>query len=188
MPPKPQILKRRTVARSRLFRADELHLRFSNGEERIYEKLCGSGGPGAVLMVPFLDDGRVLMIREYAGGLEDYHLALPKGAMDRGESPLEAANRELREEVGHAARQLELLKAVKLSPAYMEQGIHIVLARGLYPDRLEGDEPEPIEVVPCPMDNLLELVMRKEVCEGRTIAALFLAREWLAQEAASAHD
>ena len=53
MPTKPEILKRQTVARSRLFRADELHLRFSNGEERIYEKLC-SGGPGAVLMVPML--------------------------------------------------------------------------------------------------------------------------------------
>lgn len=181
MPPKPQILKRRTVARSRLFRADELHLRFSNGEERIYEKLCGSGGPGAVLMVPFLDDGRVLMIREYAGGLEDYHLALPKGAVDRGETLEQAANRELREEVGYAAERLQVLKKVKLSPAYMEHGINIVLARGLYPSALPGDEPEPIEVVPCALDNLLELVMREEVCEGRTIAALFLAREWMAQ-------
>jgi hypothetical protein len=55
MPTKPSILKRATVARSRLFRADEIHLRFSNGEERTYEKLC-SGGPGAVLIVPLLDE------------------------------------------------------------------------------------------------------------------------------------
>jgi ADP-ribose diphosphatase len=119
------------------------------------------------------------MIREYAAGIEDYHLALPKGAVDEGEALFEAANRELKEEVGYGARKLQLLKRVNLSPAYMEHGINIILARDLYPERLAGDEPEPIEVVPCDFGDLMELVMRSEVCEGRTIAALFLAREWV---------
>ncbi|ACE84598.1 ADP compounds hydrolase [Cellvibrio japonicus Ueda107] len=179
MPSKPEILNRGTVARSRLFRADEIHLRFSNGEVRTYEKLC-TGGPGAVLIVPLLDENTVLLVREYAVGIEDYHLALPKGAMDLGESLLEAANRELKEEVGYGARQLKFLKRIHLSPAYMEHGINLVLAWDLYPERLPGDEPEPIEVVPYPLDRLLELVMRPDVCEGRSIAALFMAREWLA--------
>lgn len=179
MPPnKPEILKRTTVARSRLFRADEIHLRFSNGEERIYEKLC-SGGSGAVLIVPLLDENTVLLVREYAVGLEDYHLALPKGAMDKGETLLDAANRELREEVGYGARQMRFLKRINLSPSYMEHGINVVLAWDLYPERLPGDEPEPLEVVPYPLDKLGELVMRADVCEGRSIAALFMAREWL---------
>ncbi|MGB3609204.1 MAG: ADP compounds hydrolase NudE [Cellvibrio sp.] len=178
MPTKPEILKRQTVARSRLFRVDELHLRFSNDEERIYEKLC-SGGPGAVLMVPMLDKDTVLLVREYAAGIEDYHLALPKGAIDKGETLEQAANRELKEEVGYGARDLQLLKRVNLSPAYMEHGINIVLARDLYPERLSGDEPEPIEVVPYPFKDLVSLVARPDFCEGRSIAALFLAREWL---------
>ncbi len=179
MPTKPSILKRSTVARSRLFRADEIHLRFSNGEERTYEKLC-SGGPGAVLIVPLLDENTVLLVREYAVGLEDYHLALPKGAIDQGENLLDAANRELKEEVGYGARKLQFLKRINLSPAYMEHGINIVLAWDLYPERLEGDEPEPIEVVPYPLSDLMNLVVRADVCEGRSIAALFMAREWLA--------
>jgi ADP-ribose diphosphatase len=178
MPPKPVILKRQTVARSRLFRADELHLRFSNGEERLYEKLC-SRGNGAVLIVPLLDDETVLLIREYAAGIEDYHLALPKGAMDKGETLLEAANRELKEEVGYGARELIFLKRVNLSPAYMEHAINIILARDLFPERLAGDEPEPIEVVPYPLAEINTLIARDDVCEGRTIAALFMAREWL---------
>ncbi|MDO3381400.1 ADP compounds hydrolase NudE [Gilvimarinus algae] len=185
MPEKPSILKRATVAKSRLFRADELHLQFSNGEERIYEKLC-SGGPGAVLMVPILDDSTVLMVREYAGGLEDYHLALPKGAIDRGETPEQAANRELKEEVGYGAASIHWLKKIYLSPAYMEHRIDVLIMRDLYPERLPGDEPEPIEVVPCDINNLLELVMREEVVEGRTIAALFMAKAWLAQNASKA--
>lgn len=179
MPTKPEILKRHTVARSRLFRADELHLRFSNGEERIYEKLCSGGGRGAVLIIPILNDETVLMIREYAAGLEGYHLALPKGAVDEGESLLEAANRELKEEVGYGARELHFIKRVYLSPSYMEHGINIILARDLYPEKLVGDEPEPIEVEPFPLCDLQQLIARDDVCEGRTIAALFMAREWL---------
>ena len=179
MPTKPSILKRATVARSRLFRADELHLRFSNGEERTYEKLC-SGGPGAVLIVPLLDENTVLLVREYAAGIEDYHLALPKGAIDQGETVLAAANRELKEEVGYGARKLQFLKRINLSPAYMEHGINVVIAWDLYPERLEGDEPEPIEVVPYPLADLLQLIARDDVCEGRSIAALFMVREWLA--------
>lgn len=179
MPTKPSILKRATVARSRLFRADEIHLRFSNGEERTYEKLC-SGGPGAVLIVPLLDENTVLLVREYAAGIEDYHLALPKGAIDQGETLLDAANRELKEEVGYGANKLQFLKRINLSPAYMEHGINVVIAWELYPERLVGDEPEPIEVVPYPLSDLLQLIARADVCEGRSIAALFMVREWLA--------
>ena len=176
---KPQIFKRATVARSRLFRADEIQLRFSNGVERTYEKLC-SGGLGAVLIVPLLDANTVLLVREYAMGLEDYHLALPKGALDAGETLFEGANRELKEEVGYGAREFHFLKRIHLSPAYMEHAINVVIAQGLYPERLQGDEPEPIEVEAYPLDKLGELVMRPDVCEGRSISALFMVREWLA--------
>lgn len=179
MPSKPEILKRATVARSRLFRADELQLKFSNGVERTYEKLC-SGGPGAVLIVPLLDAKTVLLVREYAMGLEDYHLALPKGALDKGETLFEGANRELKEEAGFGARKLHFLKRIHLSPAYMEHAINVVIAEDLYPEQLQGDEPEPIEVVPYPLDKLMELVMRPDMCEGRSIAALLMVREWLA--------
>jgi len=180
MPTKPEILKRETVMRSRLFRADQVHLRFSNGEERHYEKLVG-GGRGAVLIVPVLNDNTFLLVREYAVGLEDYHLACPKGAVDEGESILEAANRELKEEVGYGARKLTFLKKVHLSPSYMEHGINIVIAQDLYSERLRGDEPEPIEVESLPIADLAEFCLRTDVCEGRSIAALFLVREWLSK-------
>jgi len=164
--------------RSRLFRADAVHLRFANGTERHYEKLVG-GGNGAVLIVPVLNGDTLLLVKEYAVGLEDYHLACPKGAIDQGETVLEAANRELKEEVGYGARKLTFLKKVHLSPSYMEHAINIVIAQDLYPERLDGDEPEPIEVVQVPLASIADFCMRTDVCEGRSIAALFLVREWL---------
>jgi ADP-ribose diphosphatase len=179
MPTKPTIVKRTNVARTRIFRADEIELRFSNGIERTYEKLC-TGGPGAVLILPLLDANTVLLVSEYAAGIDDYHLALPKGAIDQGETLFEAANRELKEEVGYGAKHFELLKRIYLSPAYMEHSIHVIVAWDLYPESLLGDEPEPIEVVPYPLSELTSLIARDDVKEGRSIAALFMLREWLA--------
>ena len=103
-PEKPRILSRKTVAESRLFRVEELELRFSNGAERHFERLLGNGkGIGAVMIVAMPDPDHVLLIREYAAGFEDYVLTLPKGVVDPGEDIVTAANRELMEECGVAA-------------------------------------------------------------------------------------
>ena len=72
-----------------------------------------------------------------------------------------------------------MLRTLTLSPAYMSHQTHLVLARDLYPQRLPGDEPEELEVVPWKLDALHELMLREDFSEGRSIAALFIAREWL---------
>ena len=178
MPVEPQILKRREAARSRLFRVEELLLRFSNGAERVFERLCQPAHAG-VLVVPMLDDDTVLLIREYGAGVEDYYLGLPKGACNPGEDRLRAADRELMEEVGYGAHHLEFVKTLALSPSYMGHSIDVILARDLYRKRLPGDEPEPIEVVPWSLDNLSELMARDDFAEARSLAALYLVRDLL---------
>ena len=160
------------------YRMEWLDLEFGNGERRRYERLA-SRGHGAVVVVPLLDDDTVLLAREYAAGVHRYELGLVKGRIDKGETALEAANRELQEEIGYAARSLRELRALTLSPGYMGHVTQLVLARDLYPQRLPGDEPEEIEVVPWKLDALHELMLREDFSEGRSIAALFIAREWL---------
>jgi ADP-ribose diphosphatase len=98
-----------------------------------------------------------------------------------GETIFEAANRELQEEIGFAARKFTFLKRMSLSPSYMKGGIDVVLAQDLYPSVLEGDEPEPLELVKWPIANLHELVMRDDCTEGRAIGALYFARDYLQQ-------
>ena len=184
MPVPPEILKRRETAATRVFRVEELELRFSNGAERTYERLKPSPHQ-AVLVVPVLDDDRVLLIREFGAGVGAYQLGLPKGAVDAGEDILAAANRELMEEVGYGARQLTFLKSLTLSPSYMGHTINVILAWDLYEQRLPGDEPEPLEVVPWSLSDLGALVTREDVTEARSIAALYMARDYLAQPPAT---
>jgi ADP-ribose diphosphatase len=176
VPEKPRILSSRTVARSRLFHVEELELEFSNGVSTRYERLVGSGR-GAVLIVPVLDDGNVLLIREYAAGTHRYELALPKGRIEPGEDLLEAANREIMEEVGYGSRDLLHLTSLTIAPGYLSHTTHVVLARSLHPERRPGDEPEDIEVFPWPLARIEELLGREDFTEARSIAALYMARD-----------
>ena len=157
---------------------EELDLEFSNGERRRYHRLR-SQGHGAVVVVPMQDDDTVLLVREYAAGMHRYELGLVKGRIDAGETPLQAADRELKEEAGYGARSLLALRELTLAPTYMSHAAHLVLARDLYPERMPGDEPEILEQVPWKLDALHELILREDFSEGRSIAALFIAREWL---------
>jgi ADP-ribose diphosphatase len=164
---------------SDFLKVELLDLEFSNGERRTYERLKGSG-LGAVIIVPMRDDDTVLLVREYGAGIGRYELGLPKGRLDQDETVEQGANRELKEEVGFGARQLRILTTLSLSPAYMTSMTHVVLAQDLYPERLQGDEPEELEVVPWKLSQLHKLIMCDDVSEGRSIAALFIAREYLA--------
>ncbi len=179
---KPEILSHREVARSRIFRVEERELRFPNGTVVHYERLM-SGRNGAVLIVPLADRDTVFLIREYAAGTDRYELALPKGLIADGETPLEAANRELMEEIGHGARQLRHINTLSIAPGYLEHCTHIILAQELFEQRLPGDEPEEIEVVPWPLARLTELTARDDCTEARSIAALYMVRELLNDEA-----
>lgn len=178
MPVKPDILKVTTTAKSRLFQVEEVELRFSNGVERTYERLA-TRGLGAVMIAAIDDQQNVLLIREYAAGLEDYLLTLPKGLIDPGEDALQAANRELKEEAGFGAEQLQVVKEMTSAPNYMGHKITVVLAKGLYPCRLPGDEPEQMEVIHWPLSQLHELFQRDDFSEGRAIAALYMIKDQL---------
>ncbi|SHE35796.1 ADP-ribose diphosphatase [Modicisalibacter ilicicola DSM 19980] len=176
LPPKPSVLDREEVARSRLFTIEQLDLRFSNGAERRFERLKGTGR-GAVMIVAMPDPDHVLLIHEYAAGFDEYALTLPKGLVDPGEDIVTAANRELMEECGVAARNIEPLIELSLAPNYMNHRMHVLLASDLYEQHLPGDEPEPLVVETYPLDELTALLAREDFHEARAIAALFIARE-----------
>jgi ADP-ribose diphosphatase len=160
-----------------------VELEFANGSRRVFERILGDA-TDSVLVVPLTAEGTVLLVREYAAGFDRYELGLPKGILEPGEAVLDAANREIQEKVGQAARDLQLLATVTLVPAYIRHRTHLVLARRLYARALPGDEPEPLEVVAWPLGELEGLFAREDFSEARSIAALCLTRRLLAREAA----
>ncbi len=176
----PKILEARLVAPR--YKIEQLDLEFANGERRTYERIHGSGRE-VVVIVPMLDAQTVLLAREYAAGLHRYELGLPSGRIDPGETLLEGANRELKEEIGFGARDLRVIKTLSMAPTFMSHTSHLVLARSLYEERLKGDEPEEIGVEPFPIEDLEQLLDIDIFSSSRSIAALFLAREWLRREA-----
>jgi ADP-ribose diphosphatase len=176
---KPLILHTQTLAKTRLFHIEQIDLRFANGVETRFERLI-SPPQGAVLIVPMADEDTVLLVREYAAGIDRYELSLPKGRIEPGEDTLTAANREIMEEVGYGANRLHHLTSLSLAPGYLGHFTHVVLAQELYPQKTHGDEPEPLEVVPWRLSELPKLLAREDCTEARSIAALFLTREYLA--------
>jgi ADP-ribose diphosphatase len=176
----PKVLNVETIARTRLFHVERVKLAFTNGAEVEYERVPGSQ-IDSVLIVPLLNLDTVLLIREYAAGTHRYELGFPKGVMEQGEDAITAANREIMEEIGYAARTLRHLTSVTIAPGYIGHVTHIILAENLYEERMAGDEPEEIEVVPWPLVDIDGLLARDDFTEARSIAALFLARKMLSQ-------
>ena len=170
----PRVVRTTEVARSRLFRVEELSMEFSNGVKRTYERLPARGRQ-AIIVVAIDDDNNLQLIKEYAAGLHRYQLTLPKGTSEPGETLERAAERELREEIGFGARQLTYLRHLNLAPGHMGFTIHVILAQGLYPAPLQGDEPEELQLVPWPLAAVEQLYDCEEFDEARALAALHLA-------------
>lgn len=173
MPKKPEITNVQTVAESQIFRIEGVDLKFENGEERSYERLRGTRR-GAVMIIPMLDDNTILLAREYGVGVEDYYMSFPKGIMEAEEDIAATANRELKEEMGYGAKDISLFMECVDSPGYAGGKMRVLIARDLYPESLEGDEPEPIEVVKWSLDKVGDLLAHPEFYESRSVAALLL--------------
>ncbi len=178
MSQKPEIIKRATIATSRLFHIEEVYLKFSNGNHRVFERMI-TNRHGAVLVIPLLDEKTMLLVREYAAGTDRYELGFPKGLIDANETAEQAVDRELQEEIGYGALHIEFLRSMTSAPGYWGGSARVFLAKELYPAKLLGDEPEPLEIVPWPISDYQALLKEETFYEARSIAALFLLRDKL---------
>lgn len=174
---KPKIHQIETITKSKLFTFESVSLEFCNGEKRIYERMKPSDRE-AVMIVPLIKD-HLILIREYGVGNEEYELGFPKGLMNYKESIAEAANRELKEEVGFGSHDVVFLTKLSMTPSYFSSKTNIVIAKKLYPEQLQGDEPEPLPIIYWPVSKILCLVNEPDFCEARNVSAVFLAHAWL---------
>ncbi|MCL4799627.1 MAG: NUDIX hydrolase [Burkholderiales bacterium] len=140
--------------------------------------------PGAVAIVPVLDDGRILLERQFRYPLGRVMVELPAGKIDPGEDPLGTARRELLEETGHTAREWRHVGTIHPLVAYSNERIELYLARGLAESR-EGaalDDGEFLETFALPLAEALTWVRDGRITDSKTVTGLLWAEKLLGGE------
>ncbi|HEV6968039.1 NUDIX hydrolase [Pelomonas sp. P7] len=134
--------------------------------------------PGAVMVVPLLDDGQLLMERQYRYPMGRVMLEFPAGKLDAGEDPLACGQRELLEETGYRAAEWAYAGVLHNAIAYSDEGIHIFFARGLVQGEQKLDEGEFLELVTHSARELDELAARGELTDAKTLIGLLWLQRW----------
>jgi ADP-ribose pyrophosphatase len=128
--------------------------------------------PGACVIVPLLDDGRVCLIRNYRIAVRDTLIELPAGTLEPPELPAKTAERELIEETGYRAAKIDFLHAFYASPGFLDEKMHLYVATGLTAGDSEREEGEEIENLLAPFDEAIAMIFRGEIQDAKTIAGL----------------
>ena len=133
---------------------------------------------GASAVVPVDGDGNAWLVKQFRAPVDQILLEIPAGKLDyKGEDRLEAAKRELREETGLTAANWTHLTDIVTTPGFSDECISLYLARDLSAGESHPDEDEFLNVVKVPLSELVEMIMRGEVTDSKTICAVLMAEK-----------
>ncbi|NOT14526.1 MAG: NUDIX hydrolase [Methylotenera sp.] len=153
---------------------DVVRLPNDNTSHRIYVT-----HPGAVVIVPILANGHIVLERQYRYALREAFIELPAGKIDANEAPLHTGQRELLEETGYTGTDWVKLGLQHPCIGYSNEVIHTYLARGLTAGAHQRDPDETLEVFELSFSACMDMIKNGEITDGKTIIALFLAEKYL---------
>lgn len=165
-----ETLSSRTIHQGRSFSfvSDQVRLPDGRTVQRDYVRY-----PEAVVILPLLDETQLLLIEQYRHALGEMILELPAGKIEAGETDLAAAaQRELREETGYSARQLDYQFTYYPAVGYSSEKIHVFYATALYTDPASPDEDEFITLLSLPLSQAEQMLERQEIKDGKTVLVL----------------
>jgi len=157
-----------------LMKVNQDTVRLPNGEQSVREYTVH---PGAVAIIPVLDDGRFVMERQFRYPLHRVFLEFPAGKIDPGEDPVATAHRELLEETGYVAQTLEYLTTIHPVISYSTEKIELYVARGLTLQERKLDHNEFLDVLLVEPAELMKQIKAGEVTDVKTMIGAF----WVAQ-------
>jgi ADP-ribose pyrophosphatase len=137
--------------------------------------------PGAVVVVPILANGNVVLERQFRYPLHQVFIELPAGKIDANEDVLKTGQRELLEETGYSANEWVKLGALHPCIGYSDEVIYIYLAKDLISGQHKRDEDETLEVFEMKFEECLLMIQRGEITDAKTMVAIFLAEKYLHQ-------
>ncbi|MEI3219404.1 MAG: NUDIX hydrolase [Lachnoclostridium sp.] len=146
------------------------YMEFANGNTAEWDYIHHDG---AAAVVPVMDDGRILMVRQYRNALERYTIELPAGKLDDpNEKGIVCASRELEEETGYRSENLEWLITLRTTVAFCNEKIEIFIARNLIPSRQHLDEDEYIDVKAYTLEELKGMIYSGKIEDSKTVSAI----------------
>jgi ADP-ribose pyrophosphatase len=165
-----------TIASGGMLNVKRDQVRLSNGNTSQREYIIH---PGAVVVVPILPNGNIILERQFRYPLHKVFIELPAGKIDKGEDILITGQRELLEETGFTATEWVKLGLQHPCIGYSNEVIHMYLARGLHVGAHQRDEDEFLEVFEAPLETCIAMIHEGEITDGKTIVALHFAEKYL---------
>ena len=177
------IFEEKTLESQHIYKGSIINLRkdrvtVSGGES--YREIIEHSG-GAVIGA-IIDDGNIVMVKQYRKAANRVMLEVPAGKRDDDEELIETARRELKEETGYTAGKIIPLGKMYPTPGYSEEILEIFLARDLIPGETDFDENEAIDILDYPLDDLVDMIMAGEITDGKTQVTVFMIKEYLGRE------
>ena len=174
-----ELLNRREIFKGRVVDLSVDQVRMPNGKSTELEVIRH---PGAAAMVPLMDSGEVLLVRQYRYATGGWLVEVPAGKLDEGEAPEVCAARELEEEVGMKPAELLPLGWIWTTPGFTDERIWLYLCRGLSPAQQNLEDDEVLTVESRSLPEAIGMVHRGEICDGKSVCALLRADAYLRAE------
>jgi len=167
--PETTVLSHQELYHGKIVNLELDNIRLPSGKTGIREVVRH---PGGVTAVPVLDDGRLLLIRQFRYPIQRYIYELPAGKLDSNQPPLETMMRELEEETGYSAGIMDFECCFYTSPGISDERIHLFTARKLTPRSQRLEEGEHITVEACSLATCLERLQNGQIMDGKTILGI----------------
>jgi ADP-ribose pyrophosphatase len=173
----PGRVRSERIYSGRIINLDRDTVRFPDGSIGELEMIRH---PGAAAIVPFVsepsgDDPQILMVKQYRYAAEEFLYEIPAGRLDYGEAPLVCAKRELKEETGCTAENMEFLFTMFTTPGFTDERIHVFLASGLERGEAAHEADEFITVETVTLSTALRFIQEGRIKDGKTALAILFA-------------
>lgn len=156
--------------RAHVFDVYNDHLVLPDGRRVVYDMIKHS--PGACVL-PICDDGRIILVRQYRNAIDEITYEVPAGFIDAGETPKDAAIRELKEETGYIAGSVEYVTKTVLAIGTSDEQTYIYIGRNLSLEKTDPDENEFINCEYIELDDVDRMIKNGEIVDSKTLIAIY---------------
>lgn len=166
-----KILNSKILYKGKVFDHQVDEIEYESGNKEIREIAIH---PGGAVVVPVMDDGKIILVKQFRYPLQKTLIELPAGKLDKNEDPLVCATRELEEETGYTAKEIKKLGEIYTAPGYCTEVLYIYSASGLIPGNHNREEGEHgMEILEYSMDQIEKMISIGEITDAKTIVGIY---------------